>query len=220
MKVLFLAKKGDDASSSALSYLHDKGFDVEHHFGEWGDKLPHSAAQWRGDIIISYLSRWIVPQALLDRANIAAINFHPAPPEYPGIGCNNFALYNNEKTFGVTCHHMKAAVDTGEIIATKEFDLDASDNVESILKRAYDAQLALFQEVIDTFVKDGKFAVANKQWARKPYTRKEFEELFIITPQMDADEVQRRVRAVSFRQYQPYIKLHGHTFKLVPNEAQ
>ena len=55
--------------------------------------FPKEAKKWQGDYIISYLSRWIVPSYLLNNAKIASFNFHPASPEYPGIGCNNFALY-------------------------------------------------------------------------------------------------------------------------------
>ena len=34
-------------------------------------------------------------QNLLKKAKKSAVNFHPASPDYPGIGCNNFALYDN-----------------------------------------------------------------------------------------------------------------------------
>ena len=30
-----------------------------------------------------------------------AINFHPAPPKYPGSGCYNFAIYNKDKKIGM-----------------------------------------------------------------------------------------------------------------------
>ncbi|MEO2268647.1 formyltransferase family protein [Pseudoalteromonas sp. YIC-656] len=214
MKILFLAKKGDEASLSAASELREQGFDVADYYGQWGEPLPEAAKQWTGDIIISYLSRWVVPQYLLDQAQVAAINFHPAPPEYPGIGCNNFALYNGESSYGVTCHHMEATVDTGAIIAVSEFPLSPSDNVESTLRRTYDAQRSLFSEVINTFVQQGEFPVSDRVWSRKPYTREEFNALFEITSDMTQQEVEKRIRAVSFGDYQPFIKLHGHTFKL------
>ena len=110
MKVLFLSKKNDIHSEKALAHLNQLGWDVSSYFGDWGDNIPTSLLNWQGDLIVSYLSRWIVPQSLLSRAKVGAINFHPAPPEYPGIGCINFALYNNEGTFGVTCHHMLVEV--------------------------------------------------------------------------------------------------------------
>ena len=71
---------------------------------------------------MSYLI-WVVPEWLLRKAKIAAINFHPASPDYPGIGCRNFALYENAKEYGVTCHHMSATIDTGSIIEIKRFPI-------------------------------------------------------------------------------------------------
>ncbi len=86
-----------------------------------GRSTAREARSWQGDYIISYLSRWVVPAELLERARRAAVNFHPASPDYPGIGCNNFALYENAAEYGVTCHHMAPRVDSGEIIAVRRF---------------------------------------------------------------------------------------------------
>ncbi len=65
--------------------------------------------------IISFVSPWIIPENLLNSAQKAAINFHPGPPDYPGTGCYNFALYEGTKKYGVTAHHMEKKVDTGNI---------------------------------------------------------------------------------------------------------
>ena len=34
---------------------------------------------------------------LIKRCKIAAINFHPGPPQYRGIGCINYALFEKAK---------------------------------------------------------------------------------------------------------------------------
>jgi len=212
LKLLFLGKQDDECTNKALNYIKIAFPYVESHMGVWGDKLPESAKNWEGDIIISYLSRWVIPQFLIDNAEIAAINFHPAPPSYPGIGCNNFALYNNEQKYGVTCHHMSDTVDTGAIIQVKEFPIFSSDNVESLLSRVYDYQLVLFFEVISGFIIDKVFPASEETWTRKPYSRKEFDALFEITLDMDEDEVNKRIRAISFGQYRPFIEFQGKRF--------
>jgi methionyl-tRNA formyltransferase len=71
----------------------------------------------------------------LDRAKHAAFNFHPGSPDYPGIGCLNFELYEEAREYGVTCHHMVPKVDTGGIIAVKHFAIFDSDCVASLLAR-------------------------------------------------------------------------------------
>lgn len=82
--------------------------------------------------MISYLCPWILPEHLLERAKVASVNFHPGPPEYPGIGCTNFAIYNQEVIFGMTCHHMATRVDTGKIVAVRRFPLFPTDTVLSL----------------------------------------------------------------------------------------
>src|SRR5512143_1330310 len=117
LSLLFLGKADDKDCARALAFCQKSFPSVSFCLGRWGDPLPPEIRAWKGDYIISYLSRWVVPAELLSRARKAAINFHPASPEYPGIGCNNFALYEDAKEYGATCHHMASTVDTGKIIA-------------------------------------------------------------------------------------------------------
>ena len=146
-KVLFIGKNNDKYTLKALNHLKLIFTHVEIYLGDWGDPFPAGALYWAGEILISYNSRWIVPKKLLDKAKELAINFHPASPDYPGIGCINFALYENAKEYGSTCHHMNSKVDSGNIIKVVRFPIYPSDNVETLLTRTYDHQLTLFYEI-------------------------------------------------------------------------
>lgn len=214
--LLFLGKAEDDDCARALEYCQGNFGNVTHCLGKWGDPLPPDIRRWQGDYIISYLSRWVVPTDLLGRASRAAINFHPATPEYPGIGCNNFALYEEAQEYGVTCHHMASRVDTGAIIRVKRFPVYPQDNVESLLLRTYEHQIELFFEIAAILVEGRDLPVSEERWTRPPFTRVQFNELFKITPEMAGDELARRVRATSYRQYQPYIELDGYRFEYKP----
>src|SRR5687768_15282057 len=119
VSLLFLGKVGDEHCRRALEFCEATFARVTSCLGAWKEPLPPAAANWQGDYVISFLSRWVVPAYLLERAKKAAINFHPASPDYPGIGCNNFALYDNATEYGATCHHMAPKVDTGGIIAVE-----------------------------------------------------------------------------------------------------
>ena len=99
--ILFLGKKKDEHVEKALNFCHTHITDVTVFLGEWGDPLPQDIDDWNGDYIISYLSRWIVPEYILKKAKVAAINFHPASPDYPGFGPNNFALYDYTLTYNL-----------------------------------------------------------------------------------------------------------------------
>lgn len=217
--ILFLGKSGDPLCQQAYEYCLNNFEKVEGYMGSWGEPLPEPVRIWQGDIVISYLSRWVVPISVLEAAKNVALNFHPATPDYPGIGCNNFALYHGVDSYGATCHHMAKTVDTGKIIKVKTFAVTPSDNVESILEKTYQAQYELFQEVAGMLLNDQPLPDSELKWTRKPFTRVEFEELFKIELSMDKDEIARRIRAVSFGQYQPYIQIGKHRFKYVPEDS-
>lgn len=201
--VLFLGKANDPHCENALHFCRAIFSDVDSFLGAWGDPLPEGARTWKGDFIISYLSRWVVPIPLLEAARKAAINFHPASPEFPGIGCTNFALYEGAAEYGVTCHHMWEKVDTGPIIATRRFPIYPSDDVAALLDRTYKTQFALFLEITALMAAGKTLPNCGEKWTRMPYTRREFDALNSITPGMSGEEEARRIRACAFGPYTP-----------------
>ncbi len=215
--LLFLGKADDADCIRALEFCQQAFAPFTYCLGKWGEPLPGEVQSWEGDYILSYLSRWVVPDALLKRARKAAINFHPASPEYPGIGCNNFALYENAGEYGVTCHHMAAKVDTGRIIAVRRFPIYPEDDVAALLKRTYENQITLFFEIAQLIAEGKELPISDETWKRAPFTRKQFNELFCITPGMSKKEIARRVRAVSYGSYQPYVELEGYRFEYKPD---
>jgi methionyl-tRNA formyltransferase len=216
--ILFLGKADDPYCTRALAFCQEHFQHVAHCLGVWGDPLPETARNWKGDYIISYLSRWVVPGFLLDRARLASFNFHPASPEYPGIGCNNFALYENAAEYGVTCHHMAPKVDTGAIIAVRRFPVDPEDGVAELLNRTYEHQIELFIEIVGLISQGEKLPVSTEKWTRPPFTREQFNELFVITPKMAEEEIARRIRAISYKHWQPYLEIQGFKFIYSPEE--
>jgi len=213
LSILFLGKKNDAYTKEAHSHLVKLFSDVKIFLGDWGDPLPKEIKEWRGDYIISYLSRWILPNSIMNESRKAAINFHPASPEYPGIGCNNFALYEESETYGVTCHHMTESVDSGDIIAVTRFAINESDTVDSLLKRTYTHQFDLFKEIIYYIKEDQVLPSSEEKWSRKPFTRSEFNQLSRITSSMSEDEVRKRIRATSYKNWQPYFKIGNFNFE-------
>jgi len=196
-KVLFIGKKSDFYCEKAIDFICNN-FNAKVYLLEKGESLKDEVYNWEGDYIISYLSPYIIPDKLLRRAKISSINFHPAPPEYPGIGCTNFAIYNNEKQYGVTCHHMIEKVDEGPIIAVKKFSVSQEETVYSLTQKSYSHMISLFYEIMEILIKESKLPVYNEQWKKKPYTRRELNELCQISVNMSSEEIKKRIRAVTF----------------------
>ena len=187
--------------------------------GERGEPLPHSCFDWEGDVLISYLSPWVIPARLLRKARIAALNFHPGPPEYPGIGCTNFAIYHGAREYGVTAHHMEEKVDTGRIIAVRRFPIFDDDTVFTVTQRAYEHLAVLFQSVFTQLTSSGTLPESHEKWARKPYARRELETLCKITLGMSREDIERRIKATTYPGMPgAYVEIYGHRFEYVEGE--
>lgn len=185
---------------------------LETFLGTVGDPLPEEVLNARPAFLLSFLSPWIVPAALLDNSG-TALNFHPASVDYPGIGCYNFALYDGAPEFGAVCHHMLAKVDSGTVVEERRFPLFPGDTVESLKLRTMVTMLAMFHDVCSLIAAGRPLPVCERQWSRKAYTRREMEALKTITPDMDEAEVARRIRAGTYPGYPgPSVTVAGHTF--------
>ncbi len=210
---LFFGKEGDKFCALAEEYLKQVLPDTTFFIGKRGEPFPAKALDWEGNYIISYLAPWIIPKQLLSKAKKASINFHPGPPEYPGIGCTNFAIYNNEEEYGITCHHMEPSVDTGKIIAVRRFPIEKSETVYSLTQKCYSYIHSLFYD-ISTFIINGRMLpFCQEEWKRKPYTRSQLNDLCRIDYSMSAEEIKKRIHAVDFPGAPGAIlELHGFRF--------
>jgi len=217
MKICFLTKKEKPGVKKAINYLKKFSDSVEVFSGYVNDPIPKQLNLTKYDIIISYLSPWIVPQNVLNKTKKWNINFHPGPPEYPGIGCFNFALFNLEIEYGVTAHLMRQKVDTGDIIGVKRFPISNEETVETLSNKTYDAQLILYKELIKYIMCNKSLPKTTEKWKRKPYKRSELETLATIKPEMSKEEINKRIRATYFKgKPAPFIVFYGKKYEFNP----
>jgi len=214
VRVLFLGKKDNPFAERAADYVRKHFKNRLIFIGDRRDKLPDEVLNWKGDFLVSFIGSWIIPETLLQHASAAAINFHPGSPEYPGTGCTNFAIYNGEKEYGVTCHHMKSSVDSGSIVAVKRFPIAEEDTVFAVTQQCYRHIETMFYEIMDCILQGKPLPVSAEKWKRKPYTRKELNELCYISPDMKEEEVERRIKATTYRWPWAYTKIGNRTFIL------
>jgi len=214
MSLLFFGKARDPLTAQAGDYLETHLGPIDRFECERGAKLP-DVPDSSYDYVLSYLCPIVLPQTILERARVAALNFHPGPPEYPGIGCTNFALYDEAERFGVTCHHMAASVDAGPIVAVRRFPLRSTDTVLSLTRRCHAVLFELFFEIADALIEGRELPSTTESWTRPPYRRRELDALCRIEPDMPDDEIRRRVRATRYPGYPgAYVELAGLRFEL------
>jgi methionyl-tRNA formyltransferase len=217
-KVLFLRKKDNEYAQRAEDFIKANFQNVLVFSGGRKDKLPENVLNWKGDLMVSFISSWIYPKSLLENATVAAINFHPGSPEYPGTGCTNFAVYEGAKEYGITCHHMKATVDSGNIIQVKRFAIKEEDTVYTVTQQCYKLIEESFYEMMGLILKGQPLPLTNEAWKRKPYTRKQLDELCHIQPGMSEEEINKRIKATTYKTPWAFTKIGNRIFKLTDNK--
>ena len=90
------------------------------------------------DIGVSVSFNQIFKKELIDTFPLGMINCHAGKlPYYRGRNILNWALINDEKEIGVTCHYIDEKVDTGDIIVQETFPVTDNDDYASVLEKAY-----------------------------------------------------------------------------------
>jgi phosphoribosylglycinamide formyltransferase-1 len=140
----------------------------------WSPGMPKpDLSGWHGDWIISFKADLILPRTTLEKAGKGAINFHPSPPKYRGLGGYWWALRNRDMTFGVTAHHMDEHIDHGEIVKTNSFPIWPGDTVDSLKHRAAIHSLMLLSEILVVIVSGQPLVSCGAKWGAHLFTQKE-----------------------------------------------
>lgn len=147
--------------------------------------------------LISVGSGVIVPAAILGRLPGPAYNFHPGPPDYPGIFPSVFALYDGATRFGVTLHEMAAQVDSGPIVAVERISIAPAWDRLALDTATFTALLAMLERLTPTLADATTPLVRIAQsWSGVRRSRKDFDALCRLPDDTTAEEFARRYRAI------------------------
>jgi methionyl-tRNA formyltransferase len=206
-----LLSKKDKFSAMAQAVAKLAFPEIECISGTVGDPFPENVLRRKPQIILSFLSPWIVPASLLEASRLA-LNWHPASRDYPGIGCYNFALYEGAAEYGAVCHHMAPKVDVGAIVEERLFKVAADETVETLKLRTMITMTAMFHDMVFDLAAGTVPEACVVAWSRKPFTRRQLNALARLDAGMSAAEIQRRVRATTYPGYPgPQMEVDGKT---------
>lgn len=171
--------------------------------------------------LIAFCTGIIVPAAMLKRVSSGAYNFHPGPPEYPGIFPSCFAIYDGATTFGATAHRMTDRIDEGEIVGTQSFPLSSETDRLSLDKLALDNVLILFSTLLPRIVDlSNDLPSSGESWRGQAKTKKDFNALCELPSDASQEEFDRRYRAVGEGpEHALSIRLFGQRFRLDNDHA-
>ncbi len=166
--------------------------------------------------LISFGSGLIVPGEILNRLQGPAYNFHPGPPDYPGIFPSVFALYEGAAAFGVTLHEMIREVDSGPIVAVVRFSIPAHADRLALDSAAFSALMKLLEHNARALANvKTPLPRTDERWRAPRRTRKDFEALCRLPEDVTPEEFARRYRAVGEGpEHALTLTRFGRTFKL------
>ena len=220
MDILLLGRKKDVYSKKLYFFLKKKNHNVDVIWSKDHRDLLKKKINKNYDLLISFRSYFILKKKHINLAKIAAINFHPGPPKYRGIGCINKALLNKEKMYGTTAHIINEKIDNGKIIGVELFKINKSYNLEKLLNHTHKVMLQQSKKILnDIFenpliLKDYFYKNRKIKWSKKIMTRKKLNDLYCINMKSKKTNIQNMVRALSYKEFKPYIKIENYKFKL------
>ncbi|MDR0362654.1 MAG: hypothetical protein LBJ46_08250 [Planctomycetota bacterium] len=124
-------------------------------------------------------------------------------PAYKGVGMSYIQLLNGESKSGVTLHHIDDGIDTGDVIAMREFPIGINDTSRALYFKFIDEAITLFKQNISSLLSGG-FEMKPQPALRATY----FSKKFIRYDAMEIDfkktsfEIHNQIRALIFPEYQ------------------
>jgi amino acid adenylation domain-containing protein/thioester reductase-like protein len=107
------------------------------------------------DYLFSIVNSKIIPNKLIDKARKLAINYHHSPlPKYAGVNATSWAIFNNEKSHGVTWHVISNVIDGGDILKQATFEVDEHETALTLNHKCYQHALALFNKLVSDINND------------------------------------------------------------------
>ena len=211
MKILFLGSKKHLICKEVLKFLKKKKFKVFSFLRPLTKKDEISLSKKKFDYLISFLYTKIIPNQILKNTNIYNVNFHPGPPKYPGYGCYNYALLNEDKNYACTVHLMNSQFDNGKIIDVESFPITKKLTLENLIKKTHKRLFFLLKKNLK---KGFKTSANNYKWSKKYNTREEFEKKREVKPNISLINLKKKLRAFQYKDYPSlYVKIRGVKFE-------
>ena len=205
---LDLAGPAEQLARAKFNVCHVSGH--ARHEREFPTEAAKAIATGNVDVLLNFLAPMIVPDVVLRSVRRDAINFHPAPPAWPGIGSASYALYHGDATFGATAHRMTTTIDGGEIVRVATFSVEPDDTCATLSERALRTSLRLFHDVCDELSRTGHVLGSGDRWGRRAITRAEFERWMTLSVSDPQDEIARKVRALAHPRFPgPFFEIDG-----------
>jgi hypothetical protein len=146
--------------------------------------------------LVAFATKIIVPTAALKQFSGPCYNFHPGPPEYPGLFPSVYAIYDGRTSFGVTLHEMAAQVDSGPIVDVARFDIPNGLNRISLDNQTFNVMVKMFEQWAPHLANvQTSLSLCGETWSGRRRTRADFNAFCELGENPTDEEFARRLLA-------------------------
>ena len=169
-----------------------------------------------GRRLVAFCTPVIVPSHILESQGGPSYNFHPGPPNYPGLFPACHAIMDRATRFGATAHIMTHEIDSGSIVGVEEVEISADIDRLHLEALSRHLVVSLFHRLARLLVDTGTpLPVLDVTWSGRVTTRQDFENLCELPADVGEEEFALRYRAVGEGpEHALYVNLHGRRFRL------
>ncbi len=155
---------------------------------EEGHEFAQRLQEKNPDMLVVIAYGKIIPQQILDIANVAPINVHGSIlPKYRGASPIQSALLNNDKETGITIMKMDATMDTGNMIDILRFTIPFSRTTKELIEEMKKIGPKFLNDTLWKFWKKILWEVPQQEH-KATYCGKIEKESWLIDPRNDTIE--------------------------------
>ena len=165
------------------------------------------------DIIIVAAFGQILPKAILDMPKYGCVNVHASLlPKYRGAAPIQWAVINGDEVSGVTIMRMNEGIDTGDMIAKREFRLAEDETGGSLFDKLAELGAKLCVETME-MIENGTAVYTPQDSEAATHTSMIRKEMGDISWNRSAVDIERLIRGLN-PWPSAYTHLDGKTFKI------
>ena len=153
------------------------------------------------NILLSIVNFEYLQENIIKKAKLYALNYHDSLlPKYAGINASTWAIFNGEKTHGVTWHALAEEIDSGDILAQEEITIDNNETSYSLNIKCQNIGFNLFKNIIINIKNKKELKFTKQDLTKRTYfhQNKKFPNYGIINIEKFGSNIERMYRASFF----------------------
>lgn len=197
---------GEDKSwhQSLIKIAKSKGLNVISNKKVSDPEIIKKIQDINPEIIFSIGGTQIIPKAVLSIPKLGVLNIHPAMlPKYRGRYSTVHAIFNGEKSTGVTIHWMDEGIDTGSIIMQAPIKIDDNDTAKSLYDKFTLDGGKLFNKFLTLWLENKPIPSKPQDESKASYYPKGLPNDGQIDWSWDGKKIKNFIRAMTFEPFPP-----------------